>query len=40
MKANPRYAEITKTLYNEGAFAVIENINQIESLLGAGAVKR
>jgi HAD superfamily hydrolase (TIGR01548 family) len=40
MKANPRYAEITKTLYNEGAFAVIENVNQIESLLGAGAVKR
>lgn len=33
MKANPRHAEITKTLYDDGAFAVIENVNQIESLL-------
>jgi HAD superfamily phosphatase len=36
MKANPRYAEIAKTLYDDGAFTVIENVNQIESLLDAG----
>jgi HAD superfamily hydrolase (TIGR01548 family) len=33
MKANPRHADITKTLYDDGAFAVIENVNQIESLI-------
>ena len=33
MKANPRYAEITGTLYNNGAFTVIENVNQLERLV-------
>ncbi len=36
MEANPRHAEITKTLYDDGAFAVIENVNRVESLLDAG----
>jgi HAD superfamily phosphatase len=33
MRANPRHAEITKTLYDEGAFIVLENVNELESLL-------
>lgn len=33
MKANPRYAEITGTLYDNGAFTVIENVNQLERLV-------
>jgi HAD superfamily phosphatase len=33
MKANPRYAEIAKTLYDEGAFTVLENVNELEALL-------
>jgi HAD superfamily phosphatase len=33
MKANPRHADITKVLYDDGAFAVIENVNQIEALI-------
>lgn len=33
MKANPRYAEITGTLYDSGAFTVIENVNQLEGLI-------
>ena len=33
MKANPRHADVTKVLYDDGAFAVIENVNQIESLI-------
>jgi HAD superfamily hydrolase (TIGR01548 family) len=33
MLANPRHAEITKTLYAEGAFTVLENVNELESLI-------
>ena len=33
MKANPRHAEISKTLYDAGAFAVIENVNELEGML-------
>ncbi len=33
MKANPRHAEISQTLYDDGAFAVIENVNDLESLI-------
>ena len=33
MKANPRYAEVTKTLFDNGAFVVIEDVNQLEPLL-------
>jgi HAD superfamily phosphatase len=37
MKANPRYAEIKQTLYDAGAFTVIENVNELESLLDMAA---
>ena len=33
MQANPRYAEIAQTLYESGAFTVLENVNQLESLV-------
>jgi HAD superfamily phosphatase len=33
MKTNPRHAEITKTLFDNGAFAVIDDVNQLEPLL-------
>ncbi|HLH04452.1 MAG TPA: HAD family hydrolase [Bryobacteraceae bacterium] len=33
MRANPRHADITKTLYDEGAFTVLENVNELEGLL-------
>jgi HAD superfamily hydrolase (TIGR01548 family) len=40
MKANPRYAEINQTLYDGGAFAVIENVNELESLLDEAKKKQ
>ncbi len=33
MKANPRYSEIAQTLYDNGAFTVIENVNELEALV-------
>ncbi len=33
MKANARYAEIAGTLYDGGAFTVIENVNQLEGVI-------
>jgi HAD superfamily phosphatase len=33
MKTNPRYAEISQTLYDDGAFAVLENVNELEPLV-------
>jgi HAD superfamily phosphatase len=33
--ANPRHADITETLYRDGAFTVIADINQLEHLVGA-----
>jgi HAD superfamily phosphatase len=33
MKANPRHAEISQTLYDDGAFAVLENVNELETLV-------
>ena len=33
MRANPRYAEIARTLYADGAFTVIENVNELPGLL-------
>lgn len=32
MRANPRHAEISDTLYADGAFAVLENVNELEEL--------
>ncbi len=40
MKANPRHTEIAKTLYDGGAFTVIENVNEIEALLDTGRVSQ
>jgi HAD superfamily phosphatase len=34
MKTNPRHEEITRTLQDGGAFAVIENVNELEELVG------
>ncbi len=33
MKANPRHVEIGQTLYDDGAFAVLENVNELETLV-------
>jgi hypothetical protein len=33
MKTNPRHAEISQTLYDDGAFAVLENVNELETLV-------
>ena len=32
-ESKPEARDITKVLYDDGAFAVIENVNQIESLI-------
>ncbi len=32
--ANPRHADVTETLYRDGAFAVIPDVNQLEQLIG------
>ena len=34
VKVNPRHADITETLYRDGAFTVIADVNQLEQLLG------
>ncbi len=39
MKANPRYAEIAGTLYDNGAFTVIEDVNQLEGLIESGKAR-
>ncbi len=33
MKANPRHAQIEQTLYDNGAFTVIENVNELAGLI-------
>jgi HAD superfamily phosphatase len=33
MKTNPRHEEISQTLYDDGAFAVLENVNELETLV-------
>jgi HAD superfamily phosphatase len=33
MNSNPRHAEISKTLYDDGAFTVLENVNELETLV-------
>ncbi len=37
MKENPRHGEITRTLYEDGAFAVLENVNELPSLIQRAA---
>ena len=39
MKANPRHEEITRTLYEGGAFAVIEDVNHLEGLLKQASLR-
>lgn len=39
MKANPRHAEVTRALYDEGAFAVLENVNGLPALLDKAALR-
>jgi len=37
MKANPRHAEIAETLYEGGAFTVLEDVNQLEVLVDSAS---
>ena len=40
MKANPRYVEIAQTLYDNGAFSVIENVNDLAAMIEVPVEKR
>lgn len=39
MRANPRYAEITNTLYEGGAFIVIEDVNELPTVIEKASVE-
>ncbi len=39
MKANPRHADVTKVLRDNGAFVVLDDINQLLPLVESGATK-